>query len=307
MNKEFIQNIKKVEYLKKNGKSVFGIFGDPVSHSLSPLMHNNSFSIKKITAEYLPFYVKKAEVKEAMRIALDTGIDGLNITIPHKSSVIPLLDEIHPAAKKIGAVNTIVFREGKSKGFNTDVDGFILPIKQYIELIKYEDVTVFGGGGSARAVLFAMLQNFSFPKINLLTRNEKKGNKLLDEAEYWKKHGTILEWCDFSNSIQAAEYIWESRLLINCTPIGMTGNNAEFPFSLARFFRPGQVAYDLIYTPLETSFLRESEKRGGQTISGLEMLIQQGAKAFRIWTGKTMPVKEIRSILKEKLLPQNKR
>ncbi|KPK88523.1 hypothetical protein AMJ80_10965 [bacterium SM23_31] len=285
----------------KSGKKVYGIFGSPILHSLSPLMHNEAFAIKKLNAHYIPFEIGKSNLKAALQIVQGEGISGSNITLPLKQAVIEYLDDITPDARRIGAVNTVTFKDDKIKGYNTDIDGFIAPLKKYIEPIQYENVTVFGGGGAARTVLYALLSNYRFPHLTVITRNPARGNALLDEAETWRKHQTVLEWAGFDDVSRYSEVIWDSRLIINCTPLGMQGYGEEFPGKFVRFFRPGQVAYDLIYTPIKTLFISEAEKRGALTISGLDMLIVQGAKTFKLWTGKVMPVENIREILIEKL------
>lgn len=301
LNNQFSKSLKKLRSAVKSGKKVYGIFGSPISHSLSPLMHNEVFKIKKIDALFLSFEVDKKELREALNIVKKEGVSGLSITLPLKENIIDLLDELTPDSKRIGSVNTIDFKNKKLKGFNTDLPGFLNPLLKHIEPIKYESVAVFGSGGSARTVLYALLRNGVFPAIRLISRNAETSNKLLDEAEGWKKHPTMLEWVNFDDLSHYSEAIWESRLLINCTPLGMKGYSSEFPATLSRFFRPGQIAYDLIYSPLKTSFLVEAGKRGAFTLSGLDMLVGQGAKAFGIWTGKVMPQEKIKNILATKL------
>lgn len=301
INEQFAQSLKQLKAGIKSGKKVFGIFGSPISHSISPLMHNEAFTLKKLNALYIPFEVEESNLKKSLQIVRDEGVSGLNITLPLKQVVIEYLDDITHDARRIGAVNTVIFNDDKIKGYNTDVDGFIAPLKKYIEPIRYENVTVFGGGGAARTVLYTLLSNYRFPHMTVITRNPARGNILLDEAESWRKHQTVLEWTGFDNVPRYSGVIWDSRLIINCTPLGMQGYGEEFPRKFVRFFRPGQVAYDLIYTPPKTLFISEAEKRGAVTISGLDMLIIQGAKTFKLWTGNVMPVEKIREILIKKL------
>lgn len=301
INEQFSHSLERLRSAAKSGKKVYGVFGSPISHSLSPLMHNETFALKNLNALYLPFLVEKRHLKTALQTVYDEGLSGLSITLPLKGKVIEFLDEISPHARRIASVNTVVIRNGKLNGFNTDLDGFLAPLRQYIEPIRYESIAVFGGGGGARTVLYALLRNYSFPRLTLITRNSQQGNNLLDEAESWKKGTTDLEWTDFDDTSRYSEALWESRLIVNCTPLGMTGYSGEFPRQFVRFFRPGQIAYDLIYTPLKTSFLSAAEKRGALAISGLDMLVGQGAKAFRIWTKKVMPQEKIKALLVKKL------
>ncbi|MCP4726659.1 MAG: shikimate dehydrogenase, partial [bacterium] len=272
---------------------------DPISHSMSPFMHNETYRIKSIDALYIPFEVPAAELENCLSLTSDAGISGLNITLPLKEAVVQYLDELSPEVKKTGAANTISFRNGRLKGDNTDIDGFLGPLKQHKELIKYESATIFGSGGSARAVLYALLRDYNFPYIYLIARDRKKADKLLNEAELWKKGQTFLEYRNFNESTAAADAIWESRLLVNCTPLGL--KNSSFPAGITRFFRPGQIFYDLIYNPLRTPFLAEGERHGGLTVSGLSMFVEQGAKSFRIWTGIVMPRKALCRLLEAEL------
>jgi len=297
MNQHITAHLDQIEAEISAGKRVYGIFGSPIEHSLSPLMHNTAFALKSIGAVYFPFRVKKKELKNALESIRDAGVSGLNITLPLKEAIREHVDELTPAARKTGAVNTLVIKGDYIKGYNTDLNGFKAPLSGIAEPLKYENVVVFGGGGAARTVLYALLSGYSFPRLTLITRNAVQGNRLLDEAEGWKKHQTMLEWADFNDTRNTAEIIWDSRLLVNCTPLGMKDMHETFPERLTRFFRPGQVAYDLIYIPLKTPFLQAAERRGLHTISGLSMFVEQGAKAFRIWTGKIMPKREITTML----------
>ena len=297
-NVQFSESLKNVQSAVKSGKKVYGIFGSPIAHSLSPLMHTEAYKFNKLNAVYIPFYVEKSDLEKSLSTALNYGVEGLNITLPLKESIVQYLDEVSPEANKIGSVNTVHYSQGKTKGHNTDLEGFIAPLRDHVEAIRYDGVTIFGSGGSARTVLYALLSNCSFPQITLITRNKEKGNKLLDTAEEWKQEkATVLEWADFEDLSHYSERIWESKLLINCTPLGMKGNPNEFPDHIARFFHPGQIAYDLIYTPLHTSFLNKAEKHGALTQSGLDMFINQGAISFNIWTGMEMPKAPIREHL----------
>ncbi len=298
---KFSFSLNKLEKAIRSGFKVYGVFGSPVSHSLSPLMHNETYRIKKLEAIYLPFHVRLKELKKSLTAVNDAGISGLNITVPLKEASVECLDVMSAGVRVTGATNTITFEDGKIKGDNTDIDGFLRPLKQYIEPIKYESVAVFGCGGSARAVLYAILRDHDFPYIYLISRNREKAEKLLDEAELWKKGRTVLDYRDINDTKSVAEAIWECRLLVNCTPLGLKGSGTSFPNNISRFFRPGQVFYDLVYNPLKTPFISEGERHGGRSISGLSMFVEQGAKSFRIWTRKVMPRKYIYELLKAEL------
>ena len=297
-NEHFSESLKRVRSAVKSGKKVYGIFGSPISHSLSPLMHSEAFKLNNLDAVYIPFYVEKSDLEKSLRTVLNCGVEGLNITLPLKESIVHYLDKVSPEADTIGSVNTVQYSQGKTTGYNTDLEGFLTPLRDHIEGVRYDGVTIFGSGGSARTVLYALLSTYSFPQITLISRNKEKGNGLLDIAEEWKQESaTVLEWANFDDLSHYSERIWESKLLINCTPLGMKGNVNEFPDDFARFFHPGQVAYDLIYTPLHTSFLKKAGNHGTLIQSGLDMFINQGALSFHIWTGTDMPIAPIREYL----------
>jgi len=278
----------------------YGILGFPLSHSLSSFMHNTAYKKLNINAEYFPFEITNSEFKKYFQLLIDLGISGFNLTIPFKEEVIPLLDEITDEAKTIGSVNSVDILNGKTKGFNTDIIGFSKPLEKYAEILQHEAVVIFGSGGSARTILYALIKNFKFPVITLIARNSEKANILLDEAETWIKGRTTLNFVNLDDHNDAGEYIWESKLLVNCTPIGMKNTNSEFSPKILRFLRPGQVVYDLNYNPAIPQLLMNSKSKGGITIGGIEMLYLQGAEAFKIWTGKEMPGK-ILDLLRKKL------
>ncbi len=294
-----LENFAKIRPEIESGKNVFGLFGFPVSHSLSPLMHNKAYNLTNIDAVYLPFSVDVPDLELALKEVFDSGLTGLNVTIPLKEHIEQYLDDISPEAAGIGSVNTIHFANGKRKGYNTDLEGFLTSLREHVKPIEHEQVTVFGSGGVARTVLFGLLHNFNFPQLTMITRIEdkKQAENLLDNAEKWKKGSTMLDWVELNNSAELGEHIWESRLLVNCTPLGMKSFKQDFPDYCTRFFRPGQIAYDIIYTPLRTSFIQNAEKRGALTLSGLDMFIHQGAQSFKIWTGIDMPIDPIKELL----------
>jgi shikimate dehydrogenase len=304
LNHQFNTSLEQLKTVVSSGKQVYGIFGSPIAHSFSPLMHNEAFKYRNINAVYLPFLVVESELKTALKTVVEGGISGLNITLPLKQVVIPLLDSITPDAKKIGAVNTIVVSNNTLKGYNTDLRGFLAPLRNYIKAMQFENAVVFGSGGAAHTVLYALLKNCKLSSVTLITIEKAQGSRLLNEAESWKKYDTILQMASFDDIKDSAEILWNSRLVINCTPLGMSGYNEDFPERFFRFLRPGQIVYDLIYTPLKTKLLYEGEKRGAIPISGLDMLIEQGAASFKLWTQQTMPIKAIKTLLlcQEKML-----
>jgi len=266
-----------------NGKTaLYGIIGNPVSHSLSPLMHNAAFAELGENSVYLPFPV--ADIKAGMEGIKALGVKGVSVTIPHKETVIPLLDAIEEIARRIGAVNTIVVKESGGKkrlcGSNTDWLGATRALAEKIQL-SGTNVVLLGAGGSARAIGFGLRQLGA--QVVLCSRTESRGRALAtDLGCHW-------------HSLQDAATL-TGDVLVNATSVGMQPAHDVSPVPheiLSRF----QVVMDIVYAPLETRFLREAKEAGCQVINGLEMLLYQGVAQLELWTGKPAPVELMRRTL----------
>lgn len=278
---------------------LLGIIGDPVEHSFSPIMHNAAIATLGLDYVYLPLPVKKGNLPNA--IAGFTAIDlvGFSITIPHKQEIIPLLSAISPSAAMIGAVNTVWRTPTGWHGTNTDVEGFIAPLTTMSRDWKRVTPVVLGNGGAARAVI-AGLAKLGCREIHLVGRNV---DKLAQFDQSWKNTpqiSSILKihyWEGLKGLLPAAE------LLINTTPVGMYPQVDESPLdeSLMQKLPPGAIAYDLIYTPNPTQFLKLAQAQGATIINGLEMLVQQGAAALEIWLQQPVPVEVMRHSLEQHL------
>lgn len=266
-----------------NGKTLlYGILGNPVSHSLSPAMHNAALAASEINGVYLPF--PAPDIEAAVTGLRGLGVQGASVTIPHKERVMGLLDEIDPVARRIGAVNTIRREDKKLIGLNTDWLGATRALEEEIDLNGAESV-ILGAGGSARAIGFGLLERGA--KFVLCSRTESRGRSLAEELG-----------CPWT-SLTEAENL-SGDILINATSVGMQPQIELSPVPaviLSRF----QVVMDIVYAPLKTRLLQEAEAAGCTVIGGLEMLLYQGVAQFEIWTGKTAPVDVMRRALAEAL------
>ena len=277
---------------------LLGIIGDPVEHSLSPVMHNAAIALLGLDYIYVPFPVKQ-DLEKAIAGFTATGVVGFNITIPHKQNIIPLLTEISDDAANIGAVNTVWRTESGWKGTNTDAVGFIAPLKTMSRDWTQMTPVVLGNGGAARAVI-AGLTNLGCSEIHVIGRNPDKLAQFYQSWSHVSNISSILKihnWDNLSSLIPAAD------LLVNTTPVGMSPHTDASPVdeTLMQKLKTDAIAYDLIYTPNPTQFLKLAQERGATAIDGLEMLLQQGVAALEIWLQRSLPVDVMRNSLKEYL------
>jgi len=276
---------------------LLGIIGDPVEHSLSPAMHNAAIADLQLDYVYLPFPVQPDRLADALHGFAAIGLVGFNATIPHKQAIMPLLDEITPAAQAIGAVNTVWRSDRGWSGTNTDITGFIAPLKPWTDW-RDRPVILLGNGGAARAVV-AGANQLGCTTVQVVGRNAEKVTEFVNS------------WQDSPLTVQISGHTWaeltdllpHAGLIVNSTPIGMYPHTAASPLSdeLAALIKPQAIAYDLIYTPSPTQFLQQAHQQGATIIDGLEMLVQQGAAAFEIWTGQQPPIATMRKVLRDRL------
>lgn len=263
---------------------IYGIIGNPVSHSLSPAMHNGAFAHLGENRAYLPFTV--TDIGSAIQGLRGLQIHGVSVTIPHKEAVMAELDEIDPVARKIGAVNTVVCNFTGSKahlvGYNTDWLGAIRPLKK-VQKLAGAKVIILGAGGSARAIGFGLLEEGA--TITLCSRTESRGRKLAAELG--------CNWLALGDKEQLY-----GDVLINATSVGMAPQHESSPVPpevVGRF----TVIMDIVYAPLTTLFLSQAQQAGCITVNGLEMLLYQGVAQFELWTSLQAPVEVMRAILLE--------
>ena len=278
---------------------VLGIIGDPVEHSLSPVMHNAAIVDLGLDYIYVPFSVKQGNLSEALTGFGVVNLQGFSITIPHKQKIIPLLTEISDDAVNIGAVNTVWRTANGWKGTNTDAAGFIAPLKAMNRDWTQTTPVILGNGGAARAVV-AGLTNLGCQEIHVIGRNPDKLARFYESWSHAPKITSLLKihnWDNLSSLIPAAD------LLVNTTPIGMSPYVDASPVDelLMQKLKQNAIAYDLIYTPNPTQFLKLAKAKGATTLDGLEMLVQQGVVALEIWLQQPVPVNVMRNSLKEYL------
>ncbi|MEM7758553.1 MAG: shikimate dehydrogenase [Cyanobacteria bacterium P01_A01_bin.40] len=278
---------------------LLGIIGDPVEHSLSPVMHNAAIAHLELDYVYVPFPVKQVNLGLALAGFEAVGVTGFSITIPHKQDIIPLLSEISEDAKNIGAVNTVWRTANGWKGTNTDAMGFVAPLKTISRDWTQVVPVVLGNGGAARAVI-AGLTNLGCSEIHVVGRNPDKLARFYQSWSHTSKITSLLKihnWDNLSSLIPAAD------LLVNTTPVGMSPQVDASPVeeSLMQRLKPEAIAYDLIYTPNPTQFLKFAQAQGANIIDGLEMLVQQGVAALEIWLQQPVPVDVMGDSLKEYL------
>jgi len=250
---------------------LFAVLGDPVSHSLSPVMHNTALSEVGYNGVYHAFKVK--DIGEAVSGIKALGIRGVSITIPHKVSVIEFLDELDDTAKNIGAVNTVINRHGVLTGYNSDCLGAIKAILEKTA-IKDKNVVIIGAGGAARAIGFGIMSQGG--RITILNRTAAKGERLA------RRLGA--EFHPISNLKNTG-----CQILINTTPVGMIPDTNMMPVQREDLDKT-MVVMDVVYNPLKTRLLREAENIGCRTVDGVSMFVYQGAFQFELWTGKRAPV-----------------
>ena len=273
---------------------IYGIFGHPVKHSLSPDMHNSAFNTLGLNSVYVAFDIDPESIEEAARAIRVMGIRGINITIPHKQTIIPYLDEVSPDAKLTGAVNTVKNENGKLLGYNTDVGGFLRAIREDLDFSP-EGNTLFliGAGGAARAVLSAFCMNGG--AVVYITDIIK--DKALELANQFKANfqNITIETVELDNQNLIEQKFNEADILVNASPAGMDGvGSLDIPLTS---LNKNAVVYDLVYKPPDTSLLKEAKQLGHKASGGLSMLLYQGAESFEIWTGENAPVEIMKKAL----------
>ncbi|MDX1640804.1 MAG: shikimate dehydrogenase, partial [Balneolaceae bacterium] len=265
---------------------LYAVLGHPVSHSLSPLMHQTALDHFDIDATYIALDLPQYQLHEFIPWCNHDNFLGCNITIPHKEAFNEIVDEIDPFAQDVGVVNTLVKQDYKLIGYNTDVHGFLHPLKSYLSQVDQSRAIIFGTGGSSKAVKTA-LESVGFEELIFVSR--KPNRRSIESKKSSVKVIDYNQWQPFAE---------ESSLFVNTTPVGMYPNSNQTLLRdhEAELFE-GKVCYDLIYNPLKTKFLEMAEKNRATIINGLEMLIYQGSKSFELWTGNSFPIDDIRKKL----------
>jgi shikimate dehydrogenase len=264
-----------------NGKTqLVGLIGWPVSHTFSPAMHNAALKALRLNWVYVPLPVPPERVSAALAGLPALGFRGVNVTVPHKQAVMPLLDEISPAASVIGAVNTILVDQesGRLKGYNTDWRGFLADLQSLELSVSGRDCLVLGAGGSARGVIYAL--NQAGARIVLLARRVEQAQELaVDLGE-----GSVQSIQPLVKLDEAVAQV-DKPLIVNTTPLGMSPHVEVSPWPEEVPFPAGAFVYDLVYNPRQTRLMRQAVAAGCSTSNGLGMLLRQGAASLALWSG----------------------
>lgn len=262
-----------------NGKTrTCGLVGNPVEHTLSPMIHNTLASLQDHNLVYIPFLVEKEKLIEAIKGAFGLNILGMNVTIPYKSDIIPLLCEIDELAENIGAVNTLVRMEDGFKGYNTDMLGLLRAMNTEGILLKGEDIIILGAGGAARAVAFLCASNGA-NRIFLLNRTLEKAEQVANEVNHCFHTSSIVPMKMSDHHLLPDKHY----LAIQGTSVGLSPNISEAPIEDKSFYKKIHTGYDLIYNPVKTKFMSNVEQGGGRAFNGLKMLLYQGVIAYELW------------------------
>jgi 3-dehydroquinate dehydratase / shikimate dehydrogenase len=273
-----MRSVYRVDKLSKQSR-VYGIIADPVAHSKSPLIHNRAFQARRIDAVYVPFLVPHGCLADWMKLAAELPVSGFSVTIPHKQRVLRYLDVVDPLAKRIGAVNTVWRKAGKWRGTNTDTQGVLKPLAKHLRL-AHASILIAGYGGAARAAAVAL--SGSGAGVTITGRNLKAAQDL---ARIAKAQAVSLQ------EAEASHY----DALVHATPLGMSPKPDEALFHKM----PADVVLDMVYNPHETLLLKRAQEQGCTIVHGSEMLLEQAAGQFEIWTGESAPRVVMQSALEQ--------
>ena len=279
------------------------LLGYPLGHSLSPLIHNAAFEAQKINMVYLCMPVHPEHFKATVQGLSWAGWVGSNVTIPHKRRAFELADELSEQAKAVGAVNTLVCTQQDETqrpylyGDNTDIKGFSDTLLEHKAQLTGGAFVVLGSGGSARAIVYALLADYQPRSLLIAARSTEKAEAIAREMAPYDAKGA-LEVTPFRES---GRIIRGCTLLVNTTPVGMYPGTGASPVKQSASLDDVPFVYDLIYNPQKTALLSEAEKRGSTIIGGLEMLIRQASFSYIQWTGKEMPLDTVRNVVKAHL------
>ena len=275
--------------MERTPAKTYCIIGDPVHHSLSPGMQNAAFAAMGLNCTYIAFRAPAGELEDSIESLRAINIAGFNVTIPHKVKVMKYLDELDSTAKRTGAVNTVNNIEGIFRGYNTDISGFIEPLRRRKVDFNNMAVLLLGAGGAARAVVVALAEEKGIASLVIANRDEKRGSDLAAKAK-----GLGLK-CRAMPLAEAMTVSPDSDLVINSTSIGL--NNEPSPID-SEHIKKGSIVYDIVYRPVVTNLIENAKFAEAYVVYGYEMLLEQGARAFEIWTGLAAP----RDTMKKNLL-----
>ena len=271
------------------------VVANPIKHSISPFIHNSAFEATNTNGVYLAWEVDEAELAETVANIRRYQMYGINLSMPYKEQVIPYLDQLSEEACLIGAVNTVVNREGTLIGYNTDVKGFFKSMPSF--KISRKRLVLLGAGGAAKAILAqAILDGVSQISVFVRSSSMEKTRPYLEKIQ--NATGFRIDLFALEDVQDLQDSITKADLLVNATSVGMDGSSQPIPTSIV--LPEKLMVADVIYQPFETPFLKWAKEQGNQSINGLGMLLYQAAEAFELWTGKEMPTDQILELLKQK-------
>jgi shikimate dehydrogenase len=275
----------------------FAVIGHPIGHSLSPLMHNTAFKLLHLDCQYEALEIDPTSLKNAIERFRDQKWGGFNVTVPHKEAIITLIDEVVPEALAVGAVNTVVNRNNKLIGYNTDVIGVERSLRLEREKIEGKMCTIMGSGGAARSVAHVLIHNIKPKAITFSVLFPEQAHAIIKSLGSNNVQFNVIHSTDAA--LETA--IKNSTLIVNATTVGMFPHVLDSPLPTQHWLSNKHIVFDLIYRPLKTRLLNEAQAAGAKTIDGLGMFIHQGAASFQLWTGMEMPLDQIRQVLETKL------
>jgi shikimate dehydrogenase len=279
-----------------SGKTqVCGVIGDPIEHTLSPTIHNAAFNNLGLDFVFLAFRVKAADLENALRGMRGLGIHGLNVTMPHKTMVTAYLDELDAAVRFLGSANTVLNENGKLSGFNTDGVGALKALTENGAELSTKKVLLLGAGGAAKAIAFSLAKEVG--ELVVLNRAAEKAKELAERLTITLGKRVVAG----SLSPDAiSENLQDSDVLINATRVGMYPKAKQSIVS-PQWLRSDLTVMDIVYNPVETKLAGDAKAAGAKVVSGVEMLIYQGAASFEVWTGRAAPVEVMRKAALNKL------
>ena len=265
----------------------YAVIGDPIDHSLSPNVHNAAFKELKLDCTYIAYRIPKGELAEGLDSLKKIQIAGFNVTIPHKVEIMKYLDKVDEDCSLIGASNTVSNIEGTLKGYNTDMDGFLEPIKRKNITIEGAEVLLLGAGGAARAIV----AGFAKEKVGSITIANRTKEKAVSITQFAQKIGVdanAISLDEINNSVS------EHKFIVNATSIGLKNEPTPVPTDI---INQDSVVYDIVYLPMSTDLIKKSKKNGATVIYGYEMLLAQAARSFEIWHGTKAPYEAMKKAI----------
>lgn len=276
---------------------LYGILGFPLTSTHSPVIHNAAFRACGLPHHYGTFRVSPRDLSSGVRALRDLGVQGFNVTIPHKINIIPHMTSLSTDARAVGAVNTVKRTAGGWRGFNTDIGGFVDPLTRYRRSLRGKSAVMFGCGGAARAVAFALFHELHIGALLIVARSPSRARAFVE----WS--GEVAGSIPVTVESLGRPANWlpafgQAGIVVNATPIGMVSTGARKLLPPSAKFKKGQIAYDLVYGRI-TDFMARANRSKAVAIDGSAMLLGQAAQAFQLWTGKSFPRRAVESELEE--------